>query len=51
MTRAEALDLGWVFQRLEIRNRRSGNGDVGIPKRLGNRDARFVTDQNFLALL
>jgi hypothetical protein len=51
MTRAEALDLGWVFDRLEIRNRRAGNVDVGIAKCLGNRNARFVADQNFLALL
>jgi len=51
MTRAKALDLGWVLDGLEIRNWRADNVDVGIPKCLGDRDARFVADQHFLAFL
>jgi hypothetical protein len=51
MTRAEALNLGWVLDGLEIRNRRADDVDVGIPKCLGDRDARFVTNEHFLAFL
>ena len=51
MAGAEAFNFLFVFDSLEVRDRRARNGDVRIPKCLGDCNARLVTNQNLLVTL
>lgn len=51
MARAEACNFLFVFDSLEVRDRRARNSDIRIPKCLGDCNARPVTNQNLLVTL
>lgn len=51
MARAEALNFSCIFDSLEVRDRGARNGDVRMPKCLGDSNARLVANQNLLVTL